>query len=57
MKKILRGFTAIFLLCLLFGFMQTNTNAADKDDVNWDAILKVPAKVAKEEANPDDQTF
>ncbi len=47
MKKI-KSFIA---LCLALCLMQTTTYAAD---INWDAILKVPAN-AKEEANPENR--
>lgn len=51
MKKI-KGVLTLIALCLCVCLLQTTAYAAD---IDWDSLLKVPAKKAKQEANPENR--
>ena len=50
MKRFVKWGLALFAICMTISLLQTSTYAAD---VDWDALLKVPGKAAKQEANPE----
>ena len=52
MKRAVKWSIWMFALCMIVCLLQTSVYAAD---IDWDSLLKVPAKKAKQEANPENR--
>lgn len=55
MKRIQKGILFLFVSAIALSLTMVQAYAADKNGVDWDSLLKVPTKAAKEEANPENR--